>query len=91
MFGKCTIVNTLAISKILYNASILQNPDDSFFKNVSKLIFNFIWKKRDRIKRNTLIGKVERGGIGIIDVESKFYAVKASWISRMINKKKFNI
>lgn len=78
IFGKCTIINTLAISKILYNANILQNPDVEFFKNVSKLIYNFLWKKRDRIKRNTLIGKIEQGGIEIIDVESKFYAAKAS-------------
>ena len=67
IFGKCTIINTLAISKILHNASILQNPDNEYFKNVSKIIYNFIWKKRDRIKRNTLIGKIEYGGIGIID------------------------
>lgn len=85
IFGKCTIINTLAISKILYNANILQNPDVEFFKNVSKLIYNFLWKKRDRIKRNTLIGKIEQGGIEIIDVESKFYAAKASWLERIVN------
>lgn len=27
IFGKCTIINTYAFSKILYNANILQNPD----------------------------------------------------------------
>lgn len=85
IFGKCTIINTLAISKILYNAFILQNPKVDFFKSVSKLIYNFLWKKRDRIKRNTLIGNIEKGGIGIIDVESKFNAAKASWISRIVN------
>lgn len=85
IFGKCTIINTLAISKILYNTNILQNPDVEFFENVSKLIYNFLWKKRDRIKRNTLIGKIEQGGIEIIDVESKFYAAKASWLERIVN------
>ena len=85
LFGKCTIINTLAISKILYNASILENPKEDFFKTVSKLIYNFIWKKRDRIKRNTLIGKIQQGGIGVVDIESKFYATKASWISRILD------
>lgn len=42
-----------------------------------------MWKKRDRIKRNTLIGKIEQGGIEIIDVERKFYAAKASWLDRI--------
>mgnify|MGYP000527767340 FL=1 len=86
IFGKCTVVNTLAISKILYNANILENPKSDFFKAASKLIYNFIWKKRDRIKRNTLIGKIEQGGIGVINIESKFHAAKASWISRILNE-----
>jgi hypothetical protein len=55
IFGKCTIVNTLAISKLVYNAFILPNPKPEFFKQVSKIIYNFLWKKRDRIKRNTKI------------------------------------
>ena len=32
-----------------------------------------------------MICKIEYGGIGIIDVESKFYATKATWISMIIN------
>ena len=68
IFGKCTIINTLAISKTFYNANTLQNPDVEFFKNVSKLIYNFLRKKRDTIKRNTFIVKIEQGGIEIIVV-----------------------
>ena len=33
-----------------------------------------------------MIGSIEQGGIGIIDVESKFKAAKASWISRISDK-----
>ena len=86
IFGKCTIINTLAVSKLVYNAFILPNPDKEFFKRVSKIIFNFLWKKRERIKRNTLIGKIEQGGIGIVDIESKFSAAKASWVRRILDK-----
>lgn len=35
---------------------------------------------------NTLIGKIEQDGIGVIDIESKFHAAKASWISRILNE-----
>lgn len=42
--------------------------------------FNFIWNKSERIKRNTLIGNVRNGGLGIIDVESKLKALKAVWL-----------
>ena len=77
LFGKCTIINTLAISNLVYIASVLPNPKKDFIKNVTKLIFNFLWKKGDRIKRNTLIGNIKQGGIGIVDVESKLMAIKA--------------
>ena len=45
----------------------------------------FYLEKLNRSKRNTLIGKIEYGGTGVIDVESKLYATKALWISRIIN------
>ena len=61
-------------------------PPDDFVKNINKLIYNFIWNSRDRIKRNVLINSIEKGGIGIVDVESKLKALKASWVKRIINK-----
>lgn len=85
IFGKCTIINTLAISKLIYVASILEIPDNDFIKNIKRLIFNFMWNKTDRIKRNTIIGEVYEGGIGLVDIESKFTALKAMWIPRLLS------
>lgn len=53
IFGKYTIINTLAISKLVYNAFILQNPQPEYFKNVSKMIINFIWKKNRKKEKYT--------------------------------------
>ena len=77
------IIHTLAISKLVYNASILQNPTAEFLKTISSSYIIFFEKKRDRIKRKTLIGKLEKGGISILDIESKFTAAKASWVKRI--------
>ena len=44
-------------------------PPDDFVKQINKLIYNFIWNSRDRIKRNVLINSIEKGGIGFVDVE----------------------
>jgi hypothetical protein len=85
LFGKCTVTNSLAISKLVYLANILELPDETYFKKINRLIYNFIWNKTDRIKRNTLIGKVEDGGMGITDIESKFKALKASWVRKLEN------
>ena len=52
---------------------------------LKKLYKTLFGKNENIIKRNTLIGKIEYGGFGIIDVESKHYDTKATWISRKIN------
>ena len=58
--GKVCIINSLALSKLYYCASILNFPNSENVKTINRLIFNFIWGSRDRIKRNTLIGR-EKG------------------------------
>lgn len=82
LFGKKEIINTFIISKLQYNATILPSPPLKIIQQINKLIFNFLWSKKDRIKRKTLIGKENKGGINIIDIESKLKASKASWIPR---------
>ena len=71
------------MSKFMFVASVLQLPGDEFVQNVKKSMFNFIWNKTDRIKRNTIIGKISDGGVGIVDFELKLRAIKASWICRI--------
>lgn len=77
IFGKSCVVNNLAVSKLIYIASILPLPENDFIKKVNRAIFNFIWNKHDRIKRNTLIGKIEEGGIGVIDIELEVKSTKS--------------
>lgn len=70
IFGKCQLMNSLLISKVLYTATILENPEQSFIKSIYKIIFSFIWGNRERIKRNTLIRNINEGGIGITDFQN---------------------
>ena len=84
IFGKTCIIISLAISKLVYKATILTYPGDEFMKKLLKLIFCFLWKSRERIKRNILIGNLKDGGIGLVDLFSKFKSLKAAWISRII-------
>jgi hypothetical protein len=49
LFGKTCVINTLAISKILYRISILSLPCDEEIKTINKHIFKFLWNKTDRI------------------------------------------
>ena len=87
LFGKRTIVNTLAIPKLIYIATILELPDENYLKKLNRTIFNFIWNTTERIKRNTVIGEISEGGIGLIDLESKLRSLKAAWVSRLLKTK----
>lgn len=91
IFGKTEIINTLGISKFLYVASILPLPNENIIKGLNRTIFNFLWGTKDRIKRKTMIGKIEDGGIGIVDILSKFCALKAAWIPRILKKDGHNL
>ena len=67
----------------LYIASILPITDVTI-KSVNKIIFSFIWGKRDRIKRNTLVLCKEEGGTGLIDTECKIKSLKAAWVKYFV-------
>ena len=62
IIGRIQIVKTFIIPIFLYRASlILVNRE--FVKDVNKIIFDFIWKGKDKIKRSALIGDIEDGGL----------------------------
>ena len=44
-----------------------------------------MWENKERIKRNTLIGKFEDGGVEMIDINSHFKAIKVTWIKRLMS------
>ena len=90
IFGKCCVVNTLALSKLIYVGTVLNFPTNEYLKRINRLIFNFIWNKTDRIKRNSLIAPIVEGGIDIVDIETKLKALKASWVNRLIDKNCIN-
>ena len=46
-----------------------------------------MWNKTERIKRNTLIGNIADGGIGVIDIETKIMSLKAIWVSKLLKSK----
>ena len=83
IMGKITIIKTLALPKIIYSAFFTPVPNDVISK-INRVLFQFIWGNRDRIKRNTLIADIENGGLNMVDLESKLESVKASWIPKIL-------
>ena len=67
--GKATVANIMAASMLWYMAPVLELPREILNK-FDRSLFHFIWgSEHEPIKRNTLIGKVEDGGIGMLSIE----------------------
>ena len=52
-------------------------------KTIDQQIFRFLWGKRDRIKRRPLFYSIKEGGLNVIDTQTHFDAIKATWINRI--------
>ena len=83
LIGRINIVKTLALSKLIFNASnlyVLPHVVDE----TNKLMLNFIWEgKPPKIKRATIIGEKSDGGLKMIDFGIMETALKISWIPRI--------
>ena len=62
IIGRIQIVKTFIIPIFLYRASLI-SVNREFVKDVNKIIFDFIWKGKDKIKRSALISDIEDGGL----------------------------
>ena len=69
MIGRIQIVKTFIIPIFLYRASMIY-LDKEFVNEANGIIFNFIWKGKDKIERLALISDIEDGGIKAPHLES---------------------
>ena len=69
IMGRIQIVKTFAIPMLMYRAGSIC-IDKEVITEANKIIFNFIWKGRDKVKRTSLIGDIEDGGLKAPHLES---------------------
>ena len=84
LLGKMQVIKTLIIPKFLYIFNLI-NVKIGDLKKISGIIHHFIWKGPDRVSRNSLIGNIQEGGLGMIDIFALYKAFKISWIKRYIS------
>ena len=78
LIGRICIVKTLAIAKLVYNTSVLKVPPN-FAEKVNDICFQFIWNyKPDKVKRQTIVLPVDKGGLNIVDFTILDKSLKAA-------------
>jgi len=70
LLGKIQIVKTFIIPKFFSKAALISVSND-LIKEINNLIYGFIWKGNDKIKRSALINDIENGGIKMLDTSAK--------------------
>jgi len=86
LLGRICIVNTLAVSKLLFHFSSIESPSPKQCQSINNAIYNFVWKgKPDKIKRIVISAPISVGGTNLVSVEAKYKSLKVAWIKRMIS------
>ena len=62
IIGRIQIVKTFIIPIFLYRTSLV-SLDKEFVKEANKIIFDFVWKGKDKVKRSALINDIEDVGL----------------------------
>ncbi len=80
--GKILLIKTFALSRFIYLASVIHFPDTIIYE-IDKIIYNFLWNGgRGFIKKSTIIGDIDEGGLKMVDVKSIFAAQKIKWVNK---------
>ena len=81
--GKVTVINSLAISKLIYLASTILVPE-KVYDEVKLQILDFLWNgKTPKIAYSTLIQSIEKGGLKLIDFRTKVKSLTIGWVKRL--------
>ena len=82
LFGKIQIIKTFALSQFVLPASLVSVPLD-IVKRIEKILYQFLWGGKDKVKRKKITQELKDGGLNMVDIESIFRSFKAVWVSRI--------
>ena len=84
IYGKVTIIKSFLIPKFVYACSVLPTPRE-LIKELNKLLFKFLWKGTDKVKRVSVINEYEEGGLRMIDLECMVKSLRLAWLRRIFS------
>ena len=84
LLGKIQIVKTFVIPKFMRKAAIISISKD-LIKEINRLIYGFIWRGNDKIKRSAIINDIENGGLKMLDLESMIKAQRGIALKKYLD------
>ena len=75
------MIKSFAIPKILYRVVLISNKKE-FIKKINTLLYSFVWKGKDKVKRIAFINPIDKGGLKMPNIESMISAQRIICIKR---------
>ena len=87
LLGKIMVINTLIGSLFVYKMTVLPSIPERIVKHIEALLINFIWGgNKAKIPLDVLQRDKTEGGLKLLDIRLKDYALKISWIQILYNE-----
>ena len=84
MIGRIQIIKTFAIPNVLYRMSLIGTNKD-FIKEINRILYNFVSKGKDKVKRVSLINDINEGGLKMPHIESMIDAQRITFIQKFLD------
>ena len=84
LLGKIQVIKSFAIPKILYRVALISNKKE-FIKKINTLLYSFVWKGKDKVKRTAFINPIDKGGLKMPNIESMISAQRIICIKRYLS------
>ena len=82
LIGRVQVIKTFAISKLVFPASLMCTPEH-IIKRLNRILFKFLWRSKDEVKRIKVFQDMKNGGLNMIDLQSFIKSLIASWVIRI--------
>ena len=82
LIGRVQVIKTFAISKLVFPASLMCIPEH-IIKRLNRILFQILWRSKDKVKRIKVIQDMKNGGLNMIDLQSFIKSLIASWVIRI--------
>ena len=85
--GKITVINSLAVSLLVYPATIMQILLE-ILNEINDILYDFLWGTgKHKIAKDVIENEIENGGLKVPNIHNKVKAWRLSWIKRALTNR----
>ena len=84
LLGKISTIKSLLLPKLIVIFSIL-SPTTDFIALIQMIIYKFLWKGPDKVKRTATINNFANGGLNLTDLDTLIKSLRLAWIAKLSN------